>query len=68
MPSGGACRGIRRIMDSGPERGRVRYDAQNGLYANDPWRVQPQQLPVPAGQPASFAPMTRAATPFGAPQ
>eukprot|EP00959_Pyramimonas_sp_CCMP1952_P379633 7952254-Pyramimonas_sp.AAC.1 len=22
------------------------------LYANDPWRAQTQQLPVPAGQPA----------------
>eukprot|EP00959_Pyramimonas_sp_CCMP1952_P237916 4971675-Pyramimonas_sp.AAC.1 len=22
------------------------------LYANDPWRAQVQQLPVPAGQPA----------------
>eukprot|EP00959_Pyramimonas_sp_CCMP1952_P030944 648978-Pyramimonas_sp.AAC.1 len=38
------------------------------LYANDPWRAQVQQLPVPAGQPASFAPMSRAATPFGTPQ
>eukprot|EP00959_Pyramimonas_sp_CCMP1952_P086777 1815074-Pyramimonas_sp.AAC.1 len=40
----------------------------DGLYANDPWRAQTQQLLVPAGQPASFASMSRAATPFGAPQ
>eukprot|EP00959_Pyramimonas_sp_CCMP1952_P181940 3804291-Pyramimonas_sp.AAC.1 len=40
----------------------------NGLCANDPWRAQTQQLPVPSGQPASFAPMSRATTPFGAPQ
>eukprot|EP00959_Pyramimonas_sp_CCMP1952_P352705 7389790-Pyramimonas_sp.AAC.1 len=38
------------------------------LYANDPWRSQVQQLPVPAGQPSSFAPMGRATTPFGTPQ
>eukprot|EP00959_Pyramimonas_sp_CCMP1952_P224377 4691885-Pyramimonas_sp.AAC.1 len=25
------------------------------LCANDPWRAQMQQLPAPAGQPASFA-------------
>eukprot|EP00959_Pyramimonas_sp_CCMP1952_P440337 9218998-Pyramimonas_sp.AAC.1 len=34
------------------------------LCADDPWRAQAQQLPVPAGQPASFAPMSRATTPF----
>eukprot|EP00959_Pyramimonas_sp_CCMP1952_P163560 3419561-Pyramimonas_sp.AAC.1 len=38
------------------------------LCASDPWRAQMQQLPVPAGQPASFAPMSRATTPFGTPQ
>eukprot|EP00959_Pyramimonas_sp_CCMP1952_P361643 7573930-Pyramimonas_sp.AAC.1 len=38
------------------------------LYTNDPWRAQVQQLPVPAGQPALFAPMRRAATPSGTPQ
>eukprot|EP00959_Pyramimonas_sp_CCMP1952_P262753 5494165-Pyramimonas_sp.AAC.1 len=38
------------------------------LCANDPWRSQVQQLPVPAGQPASFAPLGRATTPFGTPQ
>eukprot|EP00959_Pyramimonas_sp_CCMP1952_P279640 5846718-Pyramimonas_sp.AAC.1 len=38
------------------------------LCANDPWRAQIQQLPVPAGQPASFAPMCRTITPFGTPQ
>eukprot|EP00959_Pyramimonas_sp_CCMP1952_P117513 2456560-Pyramimonas_sp.AAC.1 len=34
------------------------------LCVNDPWRAHVQQLPVPAGQPASFAPMSRATTPF----
>eukprot|EP00959_Pyramimonas_sp_CCMP1952_P192345 4021981-Pyramimonas_sp.AAC.1 len=29
------------------------------LYTNDPWRAQTQQLPAPAGQPASSAPMSR---------
>eukprot|EP00959_Pyramimonas_sp_CCMP1952_P086523 1809829-Pyramimonas_sp.AAC.1 len=38
------------------------------LCANDPWRAHVQPLPVPAGQPASFAPMNRATTPFGIPQ
>eukprot|EP00959_Pyramimonas_sp_CCMP1952_P320983 6717532-Pyramimonas_sp.AAC.1 len=38
------------------------------LCASDPWRAQVQQLQVPAGQPASFAPMSRATTPFGTPQ
>eukprot|EP00959_Pyramimonas_sp_CCMP1952_P165320 3455854-Pyramimonas_sp.AAC.1 len=33
-------------------------------YANDPWRAHVQQLPVPVGQPASFALMSRATTPF----
>eukprot|EP00959_Pyramimonas_sp_CCMP1952_P385182 8072639-Pyramimonas_sp.AAC.2 len=37
-------------------------------YVNDPWRAHVEQLPVPAGQPASFAPMSRATTPFGTPQ
>eukprot|EP00959_Pyramimonas_sp_CCMP1952_P387469 8120144-Pyramimonas_sp.AAC.1 len=40
----------------------------DGLHANDPWRAQAQPLPVLAGQPASFAPMSRATTPFGTPQ
>eukprot|EP00959_Pyramimonas_sp_CCMP1952_P423169 8864293-Pyramimonas_sp.AAC.1 len=35
------------------------------LCANDPWRAQVQQLQAPAGQPASFAPMSRATTLFG---
>eukprot|EP00959_Pyramimonas_sp_CCMP1952_P044699 933838-Pyramimonas_sp.AAC.1 len=30
------------------------------LYADDPWRAQVQQLPAPAGQPASIALMSRA--------
>eukprot|EP00959_Pyramimonas_sp_CCMP1952_P226544 4737077-Pyramimonas_sp.AAC.1 len=38
------------------------------LCADDLWRAQMQQLPVPSGQPASFAPMSRAAAPFGTPQ
>eukprot|EP00959_Pyramimonas_sp_CCMP1952_P055206 1154014-Pyramimonas_sp.AAC.1 len=38
------------------------------LCTSDPWRARTQQLPVPAGQPASFAPTSRATTPFGAPQ
>eukprot|EP00959_Pyramimonas_sp_CCMP1952_P394986 8275606-Pyramimonas_sp.AAC.1 len=38
------------------------------LCANDPWRAQKEQLPVPAGQPALFAPMSRATTSFGTPQ
>eukprot|EP00959_Pyramimonas_sp_CCMP1952_P287009 6002042-Pyramimonas_sp.AAC.1 len=38
------------------------------LCANDPLRARVQQLPVLAGQPASFAPMSRAATPFGTPR
>eukprot|EP00959_Pyramimonas_sp_CCMP1952_P391360 8201550-Pyramimonas_sp.AAC.2 len=38
------------------------------LHVNDPWRAHVQQLPVPPGQPASFAPMSRATTPFGTPQ
>eukprot|EP00959_Pyramimonas_sp_CCMP1952_P122105 2552474-Pyramimonas_sp.AAC.1 len=40
----------------------------DALCANDPWRAQVQQLPVPAGQPASFALMSRATAPFGTPQ
>eukprot|EP00959_Pyramimonas_sp_CCMP1952_P375444 7863618-Pyramimonas_sp.AAC.1 len=36
-------------------------------YANDPWRAQAQQLPAPAGQPASLALASRAATPFWGP-
>eukprot|EP00959_Pyramimonas_sp_CCMP1952_P346910 7265990-Pyramimonas_sp.AAC.1 len=40
----------------------------DGLYASDPWRAQAQLLPVPEGEPASFAPASRAATPFGTPQ
>eukprot|EP00959_Pyramimonas_sp_CCMP1952_P100104 2093406-Pyramimonas_sp.AAC.1 len=39
-----------------------------GLYARDPRRNQAQQVPTPAGQPAAFAPMSRATTPFGTPQ
>eukprot|EP00959_Pyramimonas_sp_CCMP1952_P257499 5379964-Pyramimonas_sp.AAC.1 len=35
------------------------------LCVNDPWRAHGQHLPVPAGHPASFAPMSRATTPFG---
>eukprot|EP00959_Pyramimonas_sp_CCMP1952_P051163 1069363-Pyramimonas_sp.AAC.1 len=34
------------------------------LYATDPWRNQAQQMPIRAGLPAAFAPMSRAATPF----
>eukprot|EP00959_Pyramimonas_sp_CCMP1952_P439043 9191328-Pyramimonas_sp.AAC.1 len=60
-------------MDPGPERGLVwhvvqRDHPQDGLYTNDPWRSQAQPMPVLAGQPASFAPMSRATTPFGTPQ
>eukprot|EP00959_Pyramimonas_sp_CCMP1952_P351401 7362644-Pyramimonas_sp.AAC.1 len=40
----------------------------DGLFANDPWRAQTQQLPAPARQPASFAPASRATTPFGTPR
>eukprot|EP00959_Pyramimonas_sp_CCMP1952_P157253 3288471-Pyramimonas_sp.AAC.1 len=39
----------------------------DGLCANGPWCAQTQQLPAPAGQPASLAPVSRAATPSGAP-
>eukprot|EP00959_Pyramimonas_sp_CCMP1952_P154439 3231089-Pyramimonas_sp.AAC.1 len=40
----------------------------DGLFANDPWRNQAQQLPVPAGQPAVFAPRSGPAIPFATPQ
>eukprot|EP00959_Pyramimonas_sp_CCMP1952_P291342 6094381-Pyramimonas_sp.AAC.1 len=38
------------------------------LYVNVPWRAHVQQLPVPAGRPASFAFMSIATTPCGTPQ
>eukprot|EP00959_Pyramimonas_sp_CCMP1952_P327834 6863397-Pyramimonas_sp.AAC.1 len=34
-------------------------DPADMLCADDPLRAQVQQLPVPAGQPASFAPMSK---------
>eukprot|EP00959_Pyramimonas_sp_CCMP1952_P331927 6950427-Pyramimonas_sp.AAC.2 len=40
----------------------------DGLLANDLWHNQARQLPVPAGQPAAFAPRSRPTTPFGTPQ
>eukprot|EP00959_Pyramimonas_sp_CCMP1952_P366727 7680676-Pyramimonas_sp.AAC.1 len=36
----------------------------DALYVDDPQRAHVQQLPVPAGQTASCAPMCRATTPF----
>eukprot|EP00959_Pyramimonas_sp_CCMP1952_P236202 4936564-Pyramimonas_sp.AAC.1 len=40
------------------------FTPSDTLYVNDPWRVHVQQLPAPSGKLASFAPMSRAATPF----